>query len=181
MQTITVQQLAAEDTRHPVNLIDVRTRSEFYQGHAKPAKNIPLNELGPQDLLSICGEAYSDRPVYLICKSGSRSAQAVQKLLAAGCSNVFDVTGGTDAWQAAQLPMEEHEQTMSLERQIRIAAGILTLTGTSLAILVHPYYIGIALFTGAGLIFAGVTDLCGIGVLLAKMPWNRGPDHSKKI
>ena len=180
MQTITVQQLAAENTRHPVNLIDVRTRSEFYRGHAKPAKNIPLNELGPQSLLSICATRIRSSRL-LDLQKRSRSAQAVQKLLAAGCSNVFDVTGGTDAWQAAQLPMEEHEQTMSLERQIRIAAGILTLTGTSLAILVHPYYIGIALFTGAGLIFAGVTDLCGIGVLLAKMPWNRGPDHSKKI
>ncbi|MCU0707785.1 MAG: sulfurtransferase, partial [Pirellula sp.] len=36
-----------------------------------------------------------------------------------------------------------------------------------------PYWIGLSGFVGAGLIFAGVTDTCAMGMLIAKMPWNQ--------
>ena len=62
---------------------------------------------------------------------------------------------------------------MSLERQVRIAAGTLVVLGTVLGLTVHPGFIGLSAFVGAGLIFAGVTDTCGMGLLLARMPWNR--------
>jgi len=62
---------------------------------------------------------------------------------------------------------------MSLERQVRIAAGSLVLTGVLLSRFVHPYWIGLSGFVGAGLIFAGITDSCAMGMLIAKMPWNR--------
>jgi hypothetical protein len=52
-------------------------------------------------------------------------------------------------------------------------AGLLILLGVALSILVHPYLIGISAFVGAGLTFAGATDWCGMGLLLAKMPWNK--------
>jgi hypothetical protein len=72
---------------------------------------------------------------------------------------------------------------MSLERQVRIAAGLMILVGTGLGFFVHPYWLGIAGFVGAGLIFAGITDTCGMGMVLAKMPWNQvrsKPDSSSK-
>jgi hypothetical protein len=62
---------------------------------------------------------------------------------------------------------------MSLERQVRIAAGSLVVLGTVLGAFVHPAFLGLPAFVGAGLIFAGVTDTCGMGMLLARMPWNR--------
>jgi hypothetical protein len=62
---------------------------------------------------------------------------------------------------------------MSLERQVRIAAGILILVGVALHYLVHPYLLGLSAFVGAGLVFAGVTDTCAMGMLIAKMPWNQ--------
>ena len=55
------------------------------------------------------------------------------------------------------------------------------LLGILLALLVHPYFAGLSAFVGAGLIFAGVTDTCGMGMLLAKMPWNKvsgGTNHN---
>ena len=61
---------------------------------------------------------------------------------------------------------------MSLERQVRIAAGSLVLTG-AIHSLVHPWWIGLSGFVGAGLMFAGITDTCGMGMVLARMPWNR--------
>lgn len=62
---------------------------------------------------------------------------------------------------------------MSLERQVRIAAGLLVVLGTALGYFVHPYLLGLPAFVGAGLVFAGITDTCGMGMLLAKMPWNQ--------
>ena len=57
--------------------------------------------------------------------------------------------------------------------RVRIAAGALVLLGTTLGLTVHPVGFGLAAFVGAGLIFAGVTDTCGMGLMLARMPWNR--------
>jgi hypothetical protein len=61
-----------------------------------------------------------------------------------------------------------------LERQVRIAAGLLVVLGIVLGWLVHPGCFGLSAFVGTGLIYAGVTDRCGMGLLLARMPWNRG-------
>jgi hypothetical protein len=62
---------------------------------------------------------------------------------------------------------------MSLERQVRIAAGTLVLAGAMLGYFAHPYWIALPAFVGAGLVFAGITDTCGMGMMLARMPWNR--------
>jgi hypothetical protein len=65
------------------------------------------------------------------------------------------------------------KKAMSLERQVRILAGFLTFTGAALGFFVHPYFVGLSAFIGAGLMFAGITDTCGMGMMLAKMPWNQ--------
>lgn len=62
---------------------------------------------------------------------------------------------------------------ISLERQVRIAAGALVLIGLALAWAIHPYFLALAAFVGAGQVFAGLTDFCGMAILLSKMPWNR--------
>ena len=118
----------------------------------------------------------------MICKSGGRGRQACEQLIAAGFSNVVNVDGGTQAWDAAGLPVMRGKKAISLERQVRIAAGSLVLTGAVLSQLVHPWWIGLSGFVGAGLIFAGITDTCGMGLLLARMPWNNvGPCEAKSL
>ena len=82
------------------------------------------------------------------------------------------VEGGTKAWAAAGLPVTCGKGVISVERQVRIAAGLLLLTGAALAWFIHPAYVAISAFVGAGLTFAGITDWCGMGLLLARMPWN---------
>jgi rhodanese-related sulfurtransferase len=111
--------------------------------------------------------------LYVICRSGNRSSKACQKFIDAGYTNVVNVEGGTSAWDAAGLPVVRGKKAMSLERQVRIAAGFLVLLGTVLGFLLHPYFLAVPAFVGAGLMFAGITDTCGMGMLLAKMPWNR--------
>lgn len=96
-----------------------------------------------------------------------------QKLEAAGFTKIVNVEGGTSAWQSAGLPVVEGKKVMSLERQVRIAAGSLVVIGAVVGQFVHPVGYGLSAFIGAGLVFAGVTDTCGMGMMIAKMPWNR--------
>ena len=77
------------------------------------------------------------------------------------------------AWDQAGLPVVRGRKAISLERQVRIAAGLLVVTGSALGYFVNPVWIGLAAFVGAGLAFAGITDTCGMGMLLARMPWNQ--------
>jgi len=79
--------------------------------------------------------------------------------------------GGVQAWEAEGLPLNRGRKMMSLERQVRIAAGALVFTGALLGYFVNPAWIALSGFVGAGLVFAGITDTCGIGMLMARMPW----------
>lgn len=155
-----------------IELIDVRTPAEYGEVHVEFARNVPLDRLDPPALLNARTDS-SDEPLYLICRSGGRSKQACEKFLAAGFQNVVNVTGGTQACVDSGLPIVRGAKVMSLERQVRIAAGSLVLAGVGLGWFVHPVFFGLAAFVGAGLVFAGITDTCGMGMLLARMPWNQ--------
>lgn len=156
----------------PINLIDVRTPAEFRSVHATPARNVPLDAIKP-DAVCQNGSTQSDEPVYLICRSGSRSTKACEQLIKSGYANVISVVGGTEAWDKLGLPVNRGKGAISLERQVRIVAGLLVLTGAVLGYFVHRYFIGLSAFVGAGLTFAGITDTCGMAMMLAKMPWNQ--------
>ena len=155
-----------------VELIDVRTPVEYREVHAEAARSVPLDRLEPKGFMEARGGTTGE-PLYLICRSGSRGRQACEAFQAAGFTHVLNVEGGTLAWEQAGLPVVRGEKTMSLERQVRIAAGSLVVLGTALGAVVHPWFLGLAAFVGAGLVFAGVTDTCGMGMALARMPWNR--------
>lgn len=155
----------------PLELIDVRTPAEFREVHVAAARNVPLDRLDPLALRQEVGPG-TGKPLYVICQRGGRGKQACEKLAAAGWTDVVNVEGGTLACEAAGVPLVRGKKTISLERQVRIAAGALVLTGAVLALTVHPYFAGLSAFVGAGLIFAGVTDTCGMAMCLARMPWN---------
>ena len=85
----------------------------------------------------------------------------------------MSVEGGTLALAEQGLPVVRGKKTISLERQVRIAAGSLVFIGSILGGLVNPLWFLLSGFVGAGLVFAGITDTCGMAMLLAKMPWNQ--------
>lgn len=174
MQTISPKELSELHARQngQVRLIDVRTPVEFREVHIPFAINVPLDRLDPQALKRDCPP---DQTFYVVCRSGSRGRQACEKLLASGLK-VVNVDGGTLAWEQAGLPVVRGRKAISLERQVRIAAGTLVLLGVTLGVTVHPYWLGLAAFVGAGLIFAGITDKCGMALLLGRMPWNQVRD-----
>jgi rhodanese-related sulfurtransferase len=154
------------EKRDPIHLIDVRTPREFQEVHLADAVNLPLDRMKPDSLPT------DGRPIIFICKSGMRGRTAAEK--SSSCrENVYNVDGGTDACIASDLSVVRGKKSISLERQVRIAAGSLVLVGVSLAYFVHPAFILLSAFVGGGLVFAGVTDTCGMAMLLAKMPWNQ--------
>ena len=172
MQTISVKQLAELKNQSSLEIVDVRTPVEFREVHVVGARNVPLDSLDTKQVSSNRNGNASE-PLYLICKSGGRSSKAAQKFIDAGFDNVVSVDGGTSAWDAAGYPVERGKKAVSLERQVRILAGFLVLSGVVLSYFVHPYFVGLSAFIGAGLMFAGITDTCGMGMMLAKMPWNQ--------
>ena len=163
--TITASELSRRCETDPVTLLDVRTPAEFQEVHIPQAKNLPLDKLDPAGL-------DVSSPLLVICRSGGRGQKACEKLRAAGLT-VSNVEGGTLAWEQAGFPVVRGRKTMSLERQVRILAGGLACAGAILALAVHPWFAGLPAFIGAGLVFAGVTDTCGMGMVLARMPWNQ--------
>lgn len=150
-------------------MIDVRTGVEYAQVHAADVVHIPLDSFNPAQVM----QRYPGRIIACICKSGKRGGQAAQMLADAGCASLANITGGTEAWEAAGLPVEKNSKVISLERQVRIAAGFLVFVGSLLGYFVHRGFFIIPGFVGAGLMFAGITDFCGMGLLIAKMPWNK--------
>ena len=175
VSTISPQQLAKLlGSDKSIRLIDVRTPAEFGEVHVERARNLPLDRLDPAAVTAEGG----DGPIYFICKSGGRSGKACERLMAAGVTDVISIDGGTAACEAAGLPVVRGRKAMSLERQVRIAAGALVFGGVLLAAFVdndmlEKVGLGIAGFVGAGLVFAGVTDTCGMAMLISRLPWNQ--------
>ena len=154
-------------------LVDVREQVEYAGGRIAGARLLPLNELDRR-----AAELDRRRAVVCVCRSGKRSAEAVEKLTALGFTRVEELDGGMRAWEQAGLPIEKDAHApWALERQVRLAAGLLVLAGLGLS-LIWPAAIGLSWLVGAGLVFAAATDWCGMGLLLAKMPWNKSPDRN---
>lgn len=173
MFTITPGELHALRLRgERVDLVDVRSPVEYREVHADGAQLVPLDELDPEKVMN-ARDGMTDRPLYLICRSGSRGRQAVERFEAAGFDRIVNIEGGTLAWERAGLPVIRGEAMMSLERQVRVAAGSLVVLGTTLGAFLHPGFLVGSGLVGAGLVYAGVTDTCGMGLALSRMPWNR--------
>lgn len=150
-------------------LLDVRTPAEHGEIHIPGSHLMPLHEL---DAERAGGLVPPGGACYVICRSGQRARQAAEKLEAAGVADVVVLEGGVNAWDAEGLPVNRGRQAMSIERQVRIGAGSMVVLGVVLGVLVNPWFFGLSAFVGCGLIFAGVTDWCGMGMMLARMPWN---------
>ncbi len=172
----------SHDELHPMNvmaeasagalLLDVRSPAEFRSGRVQGAVNLPLENVTAESVRALL-VGNDQKTVVLLCASGGRARTAAKKLAASGLKTLV-VQGGTNSCQQAGLPIDKDAGgVISIERQVRIAAGTLVFGGVLLGANVHPGFYGLSAFVGAGLVFAGVTDWCGMGLLIARAPWNR--------
>jgi rhodanese-related sulfurtransferase len=170
--SITVQELRnllKEDRAADTLVLDVRTAAEFQQERIIGVTNIPLDELEKH-----VDKLRDYKHIYVHCASGNRSGQACQRLHHIGLDNIVNVDGGMQAWKSAGFPVfSKPGIAMPIGQQVQLAAGSLVVIGVLLALLVDPNFILLSGFVGAGLMFAGVSGTCTLGLLLARMPWNR--------
>jgi rhodanese-related sulfurtransferase len=167
LKTIAAKQLNQLPKARSGAWIDVRSANEYAAGHIPGAVNIPLEQLEAR-----VDDIPADGPLLLICKAGTR-ARIASGLLPDAFQKVV-LEGGTDAWINAGFPVVQNRPTRwSLERQVRLAAGLLVLAGVLLAFCLDPRWVYFVGLIGAGLTFAGLTDFCPMGLLLASLPWNR--------
>jgi rhodanese-related sulfurtransferase len=164
--TLTEQLTAGTGPR----LIDVRTPAEFETAHIPGAYNVPLDLLREHRTEL---RQHLDEDVVLVCRSGARAGQAGQSLADAGLPNVKVLTGGILAWQAAAGPVKVGLPRWDLERQVRLLAGTIVLAGV-LASIAVPALKWIAALVGTGLAVAALTNTCAMGMLLSRLPYNRG-------
>jgi hypothetical protein len=158
-------------------LVDVREADEHARERIAGSVLLPLSALTPQQV-----NALGANRVAIHCKSGRRGADAVARCagLAAAGITVVNVRGGIEAWKAAGLPtiVDTARPRISVMQQTQIVIGTCVFAGTALGFLVHPGFLAIPAFMGAGLVFAGTTGFCGMAVAIGKLPWNRVPTAS---
>lgn len=169
LHTMDAQTLKQGLDQQSVTLIDVREPGEFAGEHIPGATLVALSQFDPRKIPQT-----EDTQLVLYCRSGNRSAIAAQKLFDAGFESVTHLSCGIGAWKEAGYPtVTNRDAPISLMRQVQLVAGSLMLTGTILGALVSPWFLLLSGFVGAGLMFAGVTDTCMLGMLLAKLPSNQ--------
>ncbi len=158
-------------------ILDVRTKPEHTAKHLSGNHVfVPLDNLEPKTLLERHG-LDENINIYTMCQSGSRAQKAAKILLDGGIKNVQSIEGGINALETIGFPIEGNappaeQSSLSIERQVRIGAGALVLLSLLLAFFIHPVFLLLALFVSAGLVFAGVTNFCGMALLLMRAPWN---------
>ena len=157
-------------------IIDVRTAAEVENLSLEGSAHFPLQELNCAEVKTYLAEQGQnpEHPVYLLCASGQRATRAAEKLKSDLDCPLVIIEGGLNALNAAGLSIQQGPgNTISLERQVRIAAGSLVVIGVSLDVFLNPWFFILPAFVGAGLAFAGMTNSCAMAMLLAHMPWNK--------
>lgn len=173
LHLISAVELKQRLDNNQVLLIDVREPGEFSAERIPGARLMPLSKFDPKSIPD------TDKEVVLYCRSGKRSEIAAQRLLEEGWRSVTNLKGGITSWKAAGLPIDKDANApISLIRQVQIVAGSLVLAGTVLGATVNPRFLFLSGFVGAGLVFAGVTDTCALGMLLSKLPYNQRAGQS---
>jgi len=167
------KELVRKDSK--TKLLDVRSVLEFAEEHIDAAQNIPIDTLASRiKELSDSGNSF-----IVLCRTGNRSPMAADMLLQSGIHNVKVMDGGMIRWKKEKLGVIKGVGGISIERQVRAAAGSLVLVGVLLAFFVHPGFIAITIFVSCGLIYSGLSNNCIMGMLLMKLPYNKKLYSSK--
>ncbi len=164
-------QTQSEATSEAITLVDVRTPGEFAEVHADGAVNIPLADL--KEFAEDFKDIAKNKTIHLMCRTERRATIAKETLKEMGITATAIVPGGMTRWLEEGKNVVRGKKGMSIERQVRICAGGLVVIGAVLGYFVNPAFIALSAFVGAGLIFAGITDTCGMAMVLGRLPFNR--------
>jgi phage shock protein E len=88
-------------------VLDVRSPEEYAAGHVPGAVNVPVTGKGSAEFDKTVAAIDKDKPVLVHCRSGVRSAKAVEKMRAMGFVHLAEFPGGWVAWEGAGKPAEQ--------------------------------------------------------------------------
>lgn len=151
-------------------IVDVREPAEHMSEKIKGATLLPLNAISQNDLPPTQG-----KKLVIHCRSGKRSTNACEKLLAKDPElEVYNLEGGISAWEAAGYPVVRPDMFfLPLDRQMHLVIGLLLITCSLLGYILSPIWFLLTGIIGAGLTISGLTGFCGLAMIIAWMPWNR--------
>ena len=166
MQDVSVAEADSLRNSSVLTIIDIRSPGEYRRDRLPGAINVPADRLEAETL--------PENQVLYYCKTGMRTNLNRDRLVAKSNGKGYILKGGLDAWAGQGLPVERDAKApLPIERQIQIVIGLMLLGFTALSVLVSPSFIIVPGLIGAGLLMAGLTGFCGLGLVVAKMPWNR--------
>jgi len=144
MSTIDPAELEARMTAgDSVELIDVRSREDFWKSHVPGARSVPLAEFGARKILRE-RTLPATEPLYIMCRNKALAELAAESLQADGCENTIIVKGGMDAWRRNGLPVVRPESwriSSSESHTIAILAGV----AIGLGLLLHESFFLLAI------------------------------------
>ena len=150
-------------------LVDIREPDEFAREHIPGVAHAPLSGFEDAHL-----GIRADQDVIFMCRSGMRTQSNCDRLAARVDGPAFVLQGGLQGWKDAGLPTSvDKKAPLELMRQVQIIAGSLVVMGALMGWLVHPAWIALSAFVGAGLLMAGATGFCGMARDHMLAPWNR--------
>ena len=151
-----------------LTLIDIREPDEFAREHIEGAVSLPLSQLeaGHVALRGATQVAFT-------CKTGMRTNSNCERLAAHVAEPAFVLEGGLESWKRVGLTtVADRKAPIEIMRQVQILAGLVALLGAMLSAM-HPAFIWLSAFLGAGLVLAGASGWSGMAKLLGLTPWNR--------
>lgn len=104
VQLVPPAEFAAKMSETKGYILDVRTPKEYSAGHIHGAVNMHIYD---KDFEQSVNGLKKDKPVFVYCKVGGRSAEAVEILKTKGFTNIIELEGGMDAWNEAGKPVEQ--------------------------------------------------------------------------
>lgn len=135
-------------------------------------------------MVALRSGALPETPIFTLCASGKRAQAAAAKFAEAGFADVTVIEGGLAACKEAgfatvgQALPKTGETSPTLDRQVRLVAGALTALFVLLGLFVHKVFLlAGALFIGCGQVFSGLTNWCGLALLLTRAPWEQKGLH----
>lgn len=170
MDRIAPAELAQLLADHPVTVLDVRSAAEYETAHIPGSIRVGLDELRTE--VDTVAALLPDHAV-VVCRSGQRAGRACRALATSGRDDLRVLDGGIQAWEQTGGHVARGRERWDLERQVRLVAGSLVLSGVLGSLAWRPAVV-LAGAIGAGLTFAASTNTCAMGMLLAKLPYNHG-------
>lgn len=172
MSNITAQQLQQWLENNEAIVVDVREKDEFVNEHIPQACSFPLSDL--ENTLPLL--ANEKRKIVFQCLKGFRGGKALELAQTKLDSTaLYNLDGGIESWKNANFPLVKKVQKnkLSIMRQVQIGAGSMVALFSLLSLSGMSFFGVLAMLVGCGLLFAGITGWCGLGILLQKMPWNK--------